>query len=170
MGELTVAAYLSDGHLAPDSSYVHELRDVPSRAGGATLLVAVAVAVAVPTATAVAVADGPQVAGDGGSSVLGTVTFCLADTRYAEVSVTGEAEFRMLAVSPPARGRGVGRALAGRCVDLAREAGASAVALCSMATMTHAHDIYRGMGFERTPERDWEPVPGLTLLTFRLAL
>jgi hypothetical protein len=35
--------------------------------------------------------------------VIGSVLFVLPDTPYVELSSTGEAEFRMLAVDPPAR-------------------------------------------------------------------
>jgi hypothetical protein len=36
--------------------------------------------------------------------------------------------------------------------------------------MQSAHRIYERLGFERTPERDWEPVPGVSLVTYRLDL
>jgi hypothetical protein len=37
--------------------------------------------------------------------------------------------------------------------------------------MYAAHRIYDRLGFVRTPERDWEPVPGLvSLLTYALEL
>jgi hypothetical protein len=29
-----------------------------------------------------------------------------------------------------------------------------------------AHRLYARLGFGRLPERDWEPVPGITLLAF----
>jgi len=36
--------------------------------------------------------------------------------------------------------------------------------------MLAAHRIYERMGFVRTPDRDWEPIPGLPLLTYALEL
>jgi hypothetical protein len=36
--------------------------------------------------------------------------------------------------------------------------------------MVHAHRIYHRLGFARTPERDWSPVPGLQLLTYAIEL
>lgn len=36
--------------------------------------------------------------------------------------------------------------------------------------MLAAHQIYRRLGFVRTPERDWYPIPGLKLLTYSLTL
>lgn len=34
--------------------------------------------------------------------------------------------------------------------------------------MRGAHRIYGRLGFVRTPERDWYPIEGLSLLTYRL--
>jgi GNAT superfamily N-acetyltransferase len=86
------------------------------------------------------------------------------------VSQPGEAEFRMLAVTSEARGQGVGAALVQSCIERARSAGCSALALCSLRTMTPAHRIYERMGFARAPERDWQPLPGLTLVAYLLRL
>ena len=145
MGELTVAAYAADGYLDGTDDYADELADAVRRAELATVLVAV---------------DEPS------GRVLGTATFCLAGTPYAEVSAPGEAEFRMLAVAPEARGQGVGAALVHSCVELARSADSTAVALCSLEAMATAHRIYERMGFTRSPERDWQPLPGLTLVAY----
>lgn len=149
VGELTVAAYAADGYLDGTADYSDELRDAASRAELATLLVAV---------------------DDTSGQVLGTATFCLAGTPYAEVSRPGEAEFRMLAVAEKARGQGVGAALVQSCIERARAAGSTALALCSLKQMTPAHRIYQRMGFVRAPDRDWEPVPGLILVAFVLTL
>ena len=149
VGELTVAAYAADGYLDGTDDYSDELGDAARRAELATLLVAV---------------------DEASSRVLGTATFCLAGTPYAEVSAPGEAEFRMLAVAPEARGQGVGAALVGSCVGLARANGSTALALCSLEAMHSAHRIYERIGFTRAPERDWEPVPGLRLVAYVLPL
>ena len=34
--------------------------------------------------------------------------------------------------------------------------------------MRAAHRIYERVGFERAPERDWSPVPGVELLAFAI--
>ena len=149
IGELTVAAYAADGYLDGTDDYSDELGDAARRAELATLLVAV---------------------DEGSGRLLGTATFCLADSPYAEVSVPGEAEFRMLAVAPEARGQGVGAALVSTCLELARAAGSTALALCSLEAMHTAHRIYERIGFTRAPERDWQPVPGLTLVAYLLPL
>lgn len=144
-GALTRAAYEDDGLVGPD--YAEVLGDARTRAAQATLLVAVL--------------DG---------AVVGTVTFALGGTPYAERSAESEAEIRMLGTSAAARGRGAGTALTTRCVELAREAGCSAVRLSTQPEMRAAHRIYERMGFVRTPERDWSPVPGVDLLTYVLTL
>ncbi len=149
VGELTVAAYAADGYLDGTDDYSDELGDAARRAELATLLVAVDEAT---------------------GRVLGTATFCLHGTPYAEVSQPGEAEFRMLAVAQDARGQGVGAALVQSCIERARSAGSSALALCSLRAMTPAHRIYERMGFARAPERDWQPLPGLTLVAYVLPL
>ena len=42
--------------------------------------------------------------------------------------------------------------------------------LSSLAEMTAAHRIYERQGFERVPDRDWSPVPGVDLIAFRKEL
>ena len=32
--------------------------------------------------------------------------------------------------------------------------------------MADAHRLYTRLGFERVPDRDWEPVPGVSLIAF----
>jgi hypothetical protein len=33
--------------------------------------------------------------------------------------------------------------------------------------MTTAHRVYARLGYERDPDRDWSPLPGVDLLAFR---
>ena len=33
--------------------------------------------------------------------------------------------------------------------------------------MAAAHRLYERLGFGRGPERDWQPLPGVVLITFR---
>lgn len=148
VGDLTAGSYLADGTLTADDPYTERLRDAAARARDAVLLVAVH-------------ADG---------TLLGTVTYVPPGTPFAELAADGEAEVRMLAVSPSARGAGVGRLLSEACVDRARAAGCRALALSSGTWMTAAHRLYARLGFVRTPERDWSPVEGVRLITFRLPL
>lgn len=72
----------------------------------------------------------------------------------------------MLAVGPDARGAGAGTALASLCEERARAHGALGMAISSLAEMTDAHRIYTRLDYERDPERDWSPLPGVHLVAF----
>jgi ribosomal protein S18 acetylase RimI-like enzyme len=147
IARLTVAAYQADGQLDGGIGYETVLADVDTRAAHGEVLVA---------------ADS--------SSVLGSVTFVLPGSKYAELSGPGEAEFRMLAVDPRAQGRGVARALVQACLDRARALGCHAVVICVRDFAQPAQRLYRGLRFERLPERDWSPMPGVQLLALRREL
>lgn len=149
VGELAAQAYLHDGILThgTEDPYLATLRDAAGRAAQAELLVATSPDVGDP---------------------LGTVTFAPA-APYAQIAAPDEAEFRVLAVSPAARGRGIGEALVHACVERARVLGRRRLVL-SMAPGNDAARLYTRLGFTRTPERDWDPVPGLTLVTYALPL
>ncbi|MFF7363343.1 GNAT family N-acetyltransferase [Streptomyces sp. NPDC008125] len=151
LGEITAQAYLADGLLGggEDDPYLARLRDVPGRAAVAEVLVAV----------------------DDTGTVLGGVTYAPPGSPMCDVAAPDEAEFRMLAVGRAGRGRGAGEALVRACAARARAtAGVTALALSTQPAMAGAHRIYHRLGFARTPERDWRPVPDLTLLTYRLDL
>ena len=146
VGALTVAGYRTLGDDALDD-YAAELADVAGRAA----------------ICPVAVASG----GDG--RLLGTVTYVPGpDSPLAESERDGEAGFRMLAVAPDARGRGVGRLLVAWCVARARADGRSGLAILTRPTMVAAHRLYESLGFERDPERDWEYAPGRWLWALAL--
>jgi GNAT superfamily N-acetyltransferase len=145
-GGVVAAAYQAGGFVGDD--YLARLRDARDRAASARLLVAV----------------------DEDGAVLGSVTFALAGQPYAEVSRPGEAEFRMLGVDPRAGGRGIGAALVQGCIDRARSAGATAIAICTMDQMTAARRVYERIGFVRDPQRDWQPGPDIQLRGYVLDL
>ncbi|MFF9280718.1 GNAT family N-acetyltransferase [Streptomyces griseosporeus] len=153
LGEITAQAYLRDGLLdfGESDEYLGELRDVAKRAAAAQVLVAVE-----------------------GERLLGGVTFVPSGGPMADIARPGEAEIRMLAVDHAARGRGAGEALVRACVERARATrGCRAVVLSTQRTMHAAHRIYERLGFVRTPERDWNPLPELDdimLLTYELTL
>ncbi|MCZ9344350.1 GNAT family N-acetyltransferase, partial [Streptomyces sp. TRM76130] len=71
-------------------------------------------------------------------------------------------------------GRGVGEALVRACVDRARGVdGCARLILSTQETMHAAHRLYERLGFVRTPERDWCPLPetdAIRLLTYELPL
>ncbi|MEU4770588.1 GNAT family N-acetyltransferase [Micromonospora sp. NPDC023644] len=150
VARLTVAAYEADGQLKNEHGYAAVLADVASRAQDGEVFVAADVAT---------------------GELLGSVTFVLPGTRYAELSRAGEAEFRMLAVDPAAQGRGVGAALVEACVSRAAGLGCSAVVICVRSGFAaSAQRLYQRRGFVRTPERDWSPLDGVDLLGLRLEL
>lgn len=147
-GQLIVAAYLAlpGGHMS--SEYASELASVKRRASEAEVLVAT-----------------------GDEQIVGCVTY-VPDFRspWAELLEPGEAGVRMLAVLPSAQGRGIGRALVDACTGRAREEARSALLLHTTPWMEAAQRLYERAGFERFPERDWTPVPGVPLLAYRLEL
>jgi ribosomal protein S18 acetylase RimI-like enzyme len=148
VGELTVAAYRADGFVAEGHPYAARLADAATRHREAELLVAA----------------------DHTDRLLGTVTVVQPGTPYANVSGPDELEFRMLAVHPDARGRGVGRALVATVLERARTGGYRGVAMSSADEMRSAHELYRRLGFRRAPERDWRPGDGALLWVFVLDL
>jgi ribosomal protein S18 acetylase RimI-like enzyme len=140
-GELVRLAYRTEGWAL--DGYGDLLADTATRAAHAEIVVAVEA-----------------------GTVLGCVTFVLPGSPYAELSRPGEAEFRMLGVDPGARGRGIGEALVGWCLDRARSLGARRMVLSSDVRMTGAHRLYHRLGFVREPDLDWSPHPGIDLMAF----
>lgn len=144
VGQLCVAAYAAGGHLDEGDDYAHTLRDARGRAATTQVLVA-----------------------ERDGDVVGTVTICPAESPYAEIGRAGESEFRFLAVAPSAWRTGVGEALVDACEQQARERGATAQVICVIDSNEPAHRLYRRLGFERLPERDWSPRTGVSLLAYR---
>ena len=145
IAELTAGVYRGEGYSSED--YEGPLRDVDSRAASATVLVAEL--------------DG---------RVVGAVTVATRGGEWAEQAEPGDAVIRMLVVAADARRSGAGEALVRGCLDTARADGCTRVRLSSQEDMTAAHRLYERLGFLRTPESDWSPVPGLLLRTYALPL
>lgn len=145
VGELVATSYVDAGYAGAD--YAVALRDVSARAAHATVLAAL-----------------------DGARVVGSVTVVTAGGPYAEDVEPGTAVIRMLATDSTSRGGGIGTALMEAAIARAREDGCDVVRLSTQATMTAAHRLYERLGFTRTPDRDWSPEPGLTLLTYALPL
>lgn len=143
-GRVTLEAYVDDGFLTADDDYAARLLDAADRDAGAELFVALDAGV-----------------------VVGTVTFCPPGSSYRELAGVDEGEFRMLAVQPGARGRGVARRLVEQCFARCRELGLTSLVICSMTEMSGAHALYASHGFMREPTLDFSPVPGVELLAFR---
>lgn len=144
VGAITVAAYAPFTR-GPGDPYVARLADAAARDRDAEVWVAV----------------------DAQGTLLGSVTHCPPGSPWRELAFEDEGEFRMLSVAPAAQGRGAGEALVRHCLERSGAEGRRAVVLSSLPGMTAAHRLYGRLGFERTPERDWEPVPGVPLIGFR---
>ena len=146
-GRVTVAANAEFAPTDPDdpfatswAGYLVEMADAAARAAQGTLLVAVE--------------DG---------KVVGTVTLYLGPGSMQWRP--GDAMFRLLAVDPAARGRGIGHALFQACLDRARAAGKRRMALHTTGWMTTARAMYERAGFTREPEGDVE-LPGVTIVAY----
>lgn len=145
IGELTASTYLAEGYA--DEDYAVTLRDVAARASQTTILVALV--------------EG---------RLAGSLTVVTGGGDYAEQAESGAAVVRMLVTDPQLRGSGVGTALVTEAITRARRARCSVVRLSTGVRMHAAHRLYERLGFTRTPERDWSPVPGVELLTYVLPL
>ncbi|MFB7662927.1 GNAT family N-acetyltransferase [Kitasatospora sp. NPDC056138] len=146
-GDVTVEAFVGDGHTSPDSGYVELLRDAGRRNQEAELLVAL----------------DPH-----SRQVLGCVTLAVGGTEWADIAAPHEGEIRMLAVGAAARGRGAGDALVRAAMARCRELGLAGMAFSTRPEMKAAHRIYERLGFARTPERDWAPAPGIDLMVYSI--
>jgi ribosomal protein S18 acetylase RimI-like enzyme len=152
VGALTAAGYRADGLLSRRGGTDHyeaELLDAAGRAAAAQLLVAAE----------------PR------GRLLGTVTWCPPGSGLRELATRPEqGEFRMLAVAPATRRRGIARALVQHCLAEAHRLGLAELVLSSLPEMAAAHALYTALGFRRAPELDWNPVPPVRLWAFRLVL
>jgi ribosomal protein S18 acetylase RimI-like enzyme len=102
--------------------------------------------------------------------VVGVVALLAPDEPSRAVAAEGEAELARLVVGSGARRQGIGRALAERCAELARDEGWPAIALWSRPYQTAGHRLYESLGYARAPERDSVDDTGFARLVFRLSL
>jgi ribosomal protein S18 acetylase RimI-like enzyme len=102
--------------------------------------------------------------------VVGVVALLSPDEPSRAVAAEGEAELARLVVGSDARRRGVGRALAERCAELARAEDWPAIALWSRPYQTAGHQLYESLGYERLSERDSVDETGFARLVFRLPI
>ena len=150
-GRVTVAANAEFAPADPDdpfqtswARYLVEMADAAARAAEGMLLVAVE-----------------------DSRVVGTVTLYLAAGSMQWRP--DDAMFRLLAVDPAARGRGIGRALFRACLDRARAAGKRRMALHTTEWMATARAMYERAGFRREPEGDLQ-FPGVRIIAYAAEL
>ncbi|MBL3687969.1 GNAT family N-acetyltransferase [Leucobacter zeae] len=144
VGALVRAAY--DGDYSLGSDYLAEIEDVAGRDARAEVLVAV------------------DAETRGTEEILGTVTIPLPGERLEDDTADGEMDVRLLGVARAARGRGIGERIMRHVLDVARERGASALALHTGEQMLAPQRLYERMGFARMPDRDFEiDIPGRRL-------
>ncbi|MDT7578980.1 MAG: hypothetical protein QOK35_244 [Pseudonocardiales bacterium] len=141
VGVLTEGVYRAEGFGSDE--YAPMLRDGRARIDGAVVFVATL-----------------------GGTIVGSVALALPATRFVNVCRPDEAEVRMLAVAPDARGRGIGDALMDACERHAHAAGLAGVVLSTEPAMRTAHRLYLRRGYEPVPERDWA-IGSSPLLVYR---
>jgi ribosomal protein S18 acetylase RimI-like enzyme len=146
IAQLTVDVYVGGGLASP--RYSAELADVAGRATRSELLVV----------------------RDESNRLVGSVALVLWGDFGNVTASEEEAAFRMLVVDPVAQGRGIGELLVTTCIERARAAGKRRMVISTDPRMTAAHRLYERLGFERLPERDWTPEPGIDLLVYALDL
>jgi len=146
VGALRVAAYRAHGFLPPASVYAGALRDLGADGDGDVL---------------VAVDE---------SQILGTIMLERWRPSSELACQPDEADIRALAVAPAAQGRGVGRILLRAVIDRAAARRVRHLFLSTQPAMAAAQHLYAAAGFTRIPDRDWSPVPGVTLLAYGLLL
>lgn len=123
--------------------------------------------------TALAAESGAHriVAECGGALVGGVMLYPPATLAYGELSdALPWPELRLLAVEPTARGSGVARQLVDECIRRARAMHATELGLHTSSSMHAARRLYLSLGFERAPERDFQPPGAEVVEGFRLRL
>lgn len=103
-------------------------------------------------------------------AVVGVVALLAPGEPTRAVANADEAELARLAVASTARRGGIGRALANRCAELARDRTWPAIALWSRPYQTAGHRLYESLGYERVPERDSVDETDFGRQVFRLKL
>jgi ribosomal protein S18 acetylase RimI-like enzyme len=148
VGELRVTAYRALGLLPDGSRYADTLRAFGFGDDCAVLVAA----------------------DETGNDVLGTVTLEPFDPTSELARDDTEADIRAFAVVPDVQGRGIGRMLLLAVIECAEKRGLRRLRVCTQPGMRAAQHLYETTGFSRTPELDFQPVPGLTLQAYELAL
>ena len=91
--------------------------------------------------------------------LLGTVATPRPGRHISPLGQDGELDFRLLAVAPAARRRGIGALLTDHVIALARQRGLDRVVMNSGPQMLGAHALYHRLGFVRLTERETRDGP-----------
>ncbi|HEV2637546.1 MAG TPA: GNAT family N-acetyltransferase [Actinocrinis sp.] len=145
ISEMTVEVFATESLVSPE--YLETLRDARARWTAPETILLVAL-------------------DDGTDGLLGTVVYARPGSPLQDLASGAEAEFRMLAVTPAARGRGVGETLVQACIAQAKRDELPRIVLSTGPEMTAAHRLYERMGFRRATERDWSPSPEIELYAY----
>jgi ribosomal protein S18 acetylase RimI-like enzyme len=143
---LWTKAYFSEGEGGRDAPYARSDFDETSTAAAHLL---------------VAEVDG---------AVVGVVALLAPDEPTRTVALDDEAELARLVVGSAARRQGLGRALAGRCTELAQSERWPAISLWSRPYQRVGHRLYESLGYRRRPARDSVDATGFERLVYRLTL
>ena len=109
-------------------------------------------------------------ASEAANSILGTITLEPFGPANELAQDETEADVRAFAVAPQAQGQRVGRKLLLAVIECAGKRGVCRLRLCTQSAMKAAQHLYTRTGFSRTPDLDFEPVPGIILRSYELAL
>lgn len=134
VGRLRLAAYRHDYEIGDD--YAAQMLDIAAHEEVAEVWVAV-------DATT--------------GALLATVTTARPGSNFTPLGRPGELDWRLLAVDPAARGRGLGRLLTEFVIELGRSRGVERVVMNSGSDMYAAHHLYDTLGFVRLPSRENPP-------------
>src|SRR5260370_20410437 len=151
VGQVMEAAYQE--YMPPNPSrewlaYREEVRDVRRRLGVSTLIVA-------------------EIDG----RLVGAVTYYPDGSRETNAAWPPSwAVFRLLAVHPDVRGRGIGRLLTEECIRRARAARCEAVGLHTTHLITVPRAVDERIGFVRFPELDFFRAPQFKVMAYPLTL
>lgn len=113
-----------------------------------------------------------RIVAEHGGSIVGSVMLFPPHAQvYGELLEAARApELRLLAVSPEARGLGVGRELVDECIRRARRMGAGELGLHTSRSLAAAVRLYQRIGFVRAPESDFQPEGAERVEGYRLPL
>jgi ribosomal protein S18 acetylase RimI-like enzyme len=98
----------------------------------------------------------------------GQLAGCCAMRTLDNVDYANACEMKRLFVRPAFRGLGIGRLLAERIMDAARQAGYSRILLDTLSDMETARALYQEIGFEEIPPYYHNPIAGAHYLMARL--
>jgi ribosomal protein S18 acetylase RimI-like enzyme len=131
------------GHFPVSAARTALVRDPAGRAAAGALLVAVD-------------DNGADAGAEAVVPLLGTASLLRAGAAGSRLARPGEAELRLIAVEPAARGRGIGEALVLHSLEVAAHWGVGAVVLDTGSLNLPAQRLYERVGFQRQHDR----VPG----------